>query len=244
MSNTKVNGYENEILHQVFEKIKKENGGTSINKTAEILEDILLEEFKHQKSARTLVRYYNKYVLNKDETCGVLTFELNNYLAEILEHKDFKTFVGTLKELGPNKNSKNLGGFKPKVKNNQILMAGGTLTIILVFYFFSFNKVASYNNQWMIWNKDHYEIFTNEMKVNNQKPVKLIPYNEMAIKYHKKITIACDTSIKNVWYYKVNNHKLELYNYAGQHPVNGKTLKALTYNMRNKYVCDKEITNN
>lgn len=241
MSTTKVNDYEKELLLQVFENIKKEKGGTSINNTAELLEDLLLEKYRHQKSARTLVRYYNKYALGKEESCGVLTLELNNHLAKVLEYKDYNEFVESLRKDSPDKKAVKFESLKPKIKTNHILMAGGALTFILIFYFFSLNKVASYSNQWMIWNEDHYEVFTNEMKVNSLNSVKLVPYNNMAIKYHKKITIACDTSIKNIWYYKVNNHKLEFYNFAGQHPMNGKTLKALTYNMRKKYVCDKEI---
>lgn len=244
MSTTKVNDYEKELLLQVFEKIKKENGGTSINKIAELLEDLLLDTYKHRKSARTLVRYYNKYVLGKEESCGVLSLELNNYLAEVLEYKDFNEFVESLKEHSPGKKPIRFKGIKPKVKANHILMTGGALILMIIFYFFSLNKVASYDNQWMIWSEDHYEVFTNEMKVNSLNTVKLVPYNDMAIKYHTKITIACNTSIKNIWYYKVNKNELELFNFPGLHPINEKTLKALSYSMKKKYVCDKEIKKN
>ncbi len=47
-----------------------------------------------------------------------------------------------------------------------------------------------------------------------------------------------------MWYYKVNSHELDLFSFPGLHPTNEKTLKAMTHDMRKKYVCDKEIKKN
>ena len=245
MDTTKGNDYVREILHQVFEKIKKENGGITNNKAATLLEDQLARDYKYSITVRTLVRYHSKYVEYKDVVCGIPTLEFNNYLAEILGFEDYNEFIQSLKsdisELGlSNKKSISLGGFKPKVKTNHLIMTGGFLIFIVVFYFFSSNKVASYDKQWMIWNEDRYVVFTNEMKTDSITNINLIPYNKTAIKYHQKITLKCESSIKKVWYYKVNNHELEFFNFPGLHPINRKTLKALTYNMKKKYVCNKE----
>lgn len=237
MGAAKVNYYEKELLHRVFEKIKAEKGATSVNNTAELLEDILLEKYNHKKSARTLVRYYNKYVLEKEESCGAISFEFNNCLAKILGHHDFTNFIDTHEENGTDK-------IILKSKNKTILIIGGFLLLLLIFYFLSFNKIASYDKKWMFWNGTNYELFTTDMSVNSLKTLQLVPYVDTAITYHKKIALKCDTPIKNVWYYKLNSNKLEFFNFSGLHPLNGKTLKALTKNMKKKYVCERENTKN
>jgi hypothetical protein len=96
----------------------------------------------------------------------------------------------------------------------------------------------------MFWNGTNYELFTTDMSVNSLKTLQLVPYVDTAITYHKKIALKCDTPIKNVWYYKLNSNKLEFFNFSGLHPLNGKTLKALTKNMKKKYVCERENTKN
>lgn len=237
----KTNNYEKELLYCVFEKIKKEKGATSINNAAELLEDLLLENYNHKKSARTLVRYYNKYVLNKDESCGAITFEFNNCLAKILGFTDFRTFIEEQQEYSSINPVSKFDTLNYRSKINPILISGCLLLCIVLVYFLNYKTTNS--KKWMFWNGTNYEVFTIEMKADSLKSLQLIPYADSAIKYHKKITLKCETPIKNVWYYKLNSKKLEFFNFSGLHPVNGKTLKALTQNMKKKYVCEIGVTN-
>lgn len=236
MECTKNNNYEKELLYGVFEKIKAEKGATSINNAAELLEDILFENYNHKKSARTLVRYYNKYVLNKNESCGAISFEFNNCLAKILGFSNFKNFIEEQEDSSSINNFSKFDKLESKIKINPILILGCLLICAVLIFMYKYN--TSENKKWMFWNGTNYEVFTTDISVNSLKKIQLVPYLDTAITSYKKIELKCDTPIKNIWYYKLNNKKLEFFNFSGLHPLNGKTLKALTKNMKKKYVCE------
>ncbi|NQY31376.1 MAG: hypothetical protein HRT69_18160 [Flavobacteriaceae bacterium] len=256
MATTKSIDYEKELLLQVFEKIKREKGATSTNNAADILEDILLDKYNFKKSARTLFRNYNKHVLGKEESCGALTLELNNCLAKFLELEDYNEFVQSLK-------NDNLEIDSPEKRNidtdklivNPRLVEDTTtrketikskapyfIIVLLILlgianYFYTNTKVESHDS-WMVWKTDHYEEYNNDLTTQGFDSLKLVLYNEMAIQNYRKIELQCEESIKKIWYYKVNKNKLELFNFPGLHPTNGKTLKAMTSDMKKKYVCN------
>lgn len=262
MGTTKGNDYGREILHQVFEKIKREKGATSNNNAADTLEIILFEEYKFQISAMTLYRYHKKYVLGKDVSCGAPTFELNNYFAKILGFEDFNKFAQSLnndipelespdkekrKVVTPKDNSSNEEGkssILELIKNNApYVVIVFLIGLVITNYFYTDTMVKS-DDSWMVWKTDHYEEFNNDLKTLNLNSIKLIPYNKKAILEYRKIELNCESSVKKVWYYKVNKNELEFFNFPGLHPINGKTLKEMNNDMKKKYVCDKEVTNN
>lgn len=262
MNDTKGNDSEKELLYQVFEKIKREKGATSNNNAADMLEILLLEEYKFQKSSRTLVRNYNQNVLGKDENCGPLTLEVNNYFAKILGFEDFSEFVQSLKidspevessdkekikVVTPKDNSSNEEGkssiLELVIKNAPYVVIVFLIGLVISNYFYTDTMVKS-DDSWMVWKTDHYEEFNNEIKTLNLNSIKLVPYNKKAILEYRKIELDCESSIKKVWYYKVNKNELEFFNFPGLHPINGKTLKEMNNDMKKKYICDKEITNN
>jgi len=239
--------YEKKLFKAVYQKIETEKGSKSKNNAAEILETILEDDYHcFEAKKRTLIRWYDRFVLGREVECGDPSNNLKNHLALFLGHYEYHEFVNSLKKNTittvdlPKKTTVNLGETKKATPVKGIALASVLIILVItISYFFNSLNIFDKNEHSMIWKNDHFEEFSNDTNMLSlgAKKLILVPYNKEAILYHQKIELNCEDSIKDVWYYKVNNHELELFNFPGLHPINRKTLKALTYNMKKKYVC-------
>ena len=236
--------YEKELFKQVYHKIETEMGGKSKNNSSILLESILEDDYRfYDAKSRTLIRYYDRFVLEKEVSCGNPSNILKNNLADFLTYTDYNEFVLSLKKDNPisiaskkkkNNNSKHV----KKTTFVKTIALIGIVAFVAIFYSLS---IFPLEKNTMVWKSDHYEKYSDEIDMQSLgvQKLTLVPYNTEAINKHQKIKLTCEDPIKNVWYYKVHKNELEFYNFPGLHPVNGKTLKALTIGMKQKYVCEK-----
>jgi len=241
--------YEKELFKKVYLKIETEKRSKTKSKSAEILEGILEEDYRcFDAKKRTLIRWYDRFVLGREVECGDPSNNVKNNIADFLGFNDYHEYVNSLKKDAlttadlPKKTTVNLNQTKKATPLKGIaLVSVLVILVITISYFFNSIKVFTGNENSMVWINDHFEEYSDDtnMLTLGVKNLLLFPYNKEAILYHKKIKLNCDDSIKDVWYYKVSNHQIELFNFPGLHPINRKTLKALTYDMKKKYVCKK-----
>lgn len=91
------------LIQKVFEKIKSTSAKDSKNGWATDLSDELEEKFNFQLSPRTLVRYYDAFILKSAEETSIENLILDK-LSEYLGYKDFKVFSNTLVKEGDDAN--------------------------------------------------------------------------------------------------------------------------------------------
>ncbi len=219
------------IIIDAFEKAGKELeelGDTSPSKVkkAEVLSDYLTNECKYTFGENRLRQYFNSCISGEEiELKQKVALGLCKYLG----YKNYKDYV--LKNKG--KGGKMGNEMKPKIKIALFI----SVVIVLVFIINS----SLNQKRWMVWQENHYV----EVKFDDQKydigELKL--YKEERIKKFKKITPDCNTSFFNtdgsvkIWYGKNKNKELEFFTSLGLHPETGKTLKAITSYMIEKYIC-------
>jgi len=241
--------YEKKLFKAIYQKIETEKGSKSKSKSAEILEGILEEDYHcFEAKKRTLLRWHKRFVLELYEECGDPSNNVKNNIADFLGFNDYHEYVNSLKNdtstavVPTQKIITNLNQTKKATPVKGIaLISVLAIVVLAVGYFLTSLNVFTNNEHSMIWVTDHFEEYsddTNMLTLGINK-MTLFPYNEEAILNYKKIELNCENPIKKVWFYKVNNHELELFNFPGLHPINGKTLKALTPYMRKTYVCNK-----
>ena len=99
-----------------------------------------------------------------------------------------------------------------------------------------FNK-----QRWMVWEGSHYVEVSFDADKYPLSSLKL--YNADRIANFKQIVPYCNTIFfnedgsVNLWYGKSAKGELEYFTSLGKHPETGKTLKAITPYMINKYIC-------
>lgn len=82
------------LIHEVFEKIKKESTRDSKSGWADDLSDALEKEIKLTISGKTLSRYYDSFIAETKEETTIEPFILNK-LSQYLDFKDFADFSKT-----------------------------------------------------------------------------------------------------------------------------------------------------
>ena len=194
--------------------------------------------------------YYNDAIATeKEEDIKIPQWDVVNALLEYLGFKNYTDFDNFLKE-GENENGlKTSGSAINKIPNgifslkrwivkNKIGLALSILAILTVLAIVLWNLKEE--QRWMVWQTDHYEevIFNADLLSTG----KLKRFKEERIKEFRKVEPDCNTTFFNpdgsvkIWYGK-NGSQLEYFTALGLHPETGKTLKAITPYMINKYVC-------
>ncbi|MCJ8152947.1 hypothetical protein MKJ01_04110 [Chryseobacterium sp. SSA4.19] len=87
------------LIHEVFEKIKKESTRDSKSGWADDLSDALEKEIKFTISGKTLSRYYDSFIAETKEETTIEPFILNK-LSQYLDFKDYNEFSRTFKKKG------------------------------------------------------------------------------------------------------------------------------------------------
>ena len=213
-----------EIVEKVFQKAK-----TECPKHSRYALSNHIAEFT-SISAKTIERLHDKY-LEKRGGIG----DQNEYtINDLCKYLGFNSYADYVKQnrKGKIRVNENYGGEK---KNWKVLAA---VSLVLVFGLILGLSEKSKEPKCMVWRIDHYE----KTDCSTSYMENIIPLDEVRLQAFKKVkvNISCNffdetTGKPMKWYYKSGN-KIEFYTAPGLHPVNGKTLKAITEHIVEKYV--------
>ncbi|WP_209404185.1 hypothetical protein [Pseudozobellia sp. WGM2] len=240
-----------ELLKLAFEKARKEIGSKKKTHLARHLSDLFLENYKYPINERTLRDYYNKLENNdfgkqddlkpKLVECLCLYLGYNNYAEFVGDNQNKpKSAVGKLggKTINQTKRS---NSFKPKAL--MFLGIGAVLIVaIIVWSSTKENDTSEIHLECMTWADSLYIKYPCNKRPYSEEGNKIVPFNEHLYNNMNKVTVSASYNFFNqkeqplVWYYKLDDSQVEFYTSPGLHPVHGKTLKAVTKYIIEKYV--------
>ncbi|VXC16308.1 hypothetical protein [Maribacter litoralis] len=213
-----------EIVEKVFEKAK-----TECPKHSRYALSNHIAEFT-SISAKTIERLYDKY-LEKRGSIGDQNEYTINDLCKYLGYNSYADYVKQNRKGKININVNN-GGEK---KNWKVL---ASVSLILVVGLILGLREKSKEPKCMVWRIDHYE----KTDCSTSYMENIIPLDEVRLQNFKKVDVDLITEFFEettgkplFWYYK-SGDTIEFYTGPGLHPVNGKTLKAITEHIIDKYV--------
>ncbi|SDS57157.1 hypothetical protein SAMN05192545_1639 [Maribacter dokdonensis] len=214
----------NEIVQKVFAKAKTECAIHTNNALNNHIENSTAISYK------TAERLCQKYIDKKDNI-GKQSEHTINVLCQYLGYESFSDYV--------KQNSKekiSLEDNKVVTKKNWKLITAISLIVVVGLILGLSEK--SKEPKCMVWRIDHYE----KTDCTTSYTENIIPLDEVRLQTFKKVkvNITCTffdetTGEPTKWYYKSGNN-IEFYTGPGLHPVNGKTLKAITEHIVDKYV--------
>lgn len=205
-----------EIVEKVFEKAK-----TECPKHSRYALSNHIAEFT-SISAKTIERLYDKYLEKKGNVGDQNEYTIND-LCKYLGYDSYADYV------------KQKGKTKTYGKNWKVIAA---ISLIIVVGLILGLSEKSKEPKCMVWRIDHYE----KTDCTTSYTENIIPLDEVRLQTFKKVkvNITCTffdetTGEPTKWYFKSGN-TIEFYTGPGLHPVNGKTLKAITEHIIDKYV--------
>lgn len=218
----------NTLLLKAFEKASEDIHATSTSKRAVHLSDVILENSGIPYGERSLRDRYKE--VQNGQTINLSLF-VADALSKYLGFENFSTYVASNESILKIEKSVNPSFFR---RYRLSLLLISVLLIILAIYFTT-------KTRWMTWEANHYiEVGFNEKLLQNGS---LKVYNKDRVENFKKVEANCDSPLTvnggemDLWYGKNKNGELELFTTPGLHPETGKTLKALTKYMFDKYLC-------
>ncbi len=221
-----------ELIRLTFDKAK--NDSREITKTGKSKH--IETEINSQINQRTLVRYYNQFILKIDEGIQPNRSSLD-ILSKYLGFNDFSNFCNEFfseaekkEKISQNQISRKISG-----RFNKKLVGVGIAAALSVGSYFG---VSALNQpQCMVWKENHYE--TIGCSENVSPNLTVVPVDEKLLDYFHKIEISDTTTFFEagkpaVWYMKMDG-EVEFYSAPGNHPITGKQLKPVTSYMVKKY---------
>lgn len=139
----------------------------------------------------------------------------------------------------------NIGLYKSGLKRNSLLIVSIIFISAIVFNFVNNRNepLVDISTKCMIWKESAFE------KVPCNTAIKgMIPMNERLIRSFRKIQVNAaypffsETNEPQVWYSKIKKNKVEFFSAPGIHPITGKTLKAVTPHIIERYVPIHDIS--
>ncbi|WP_299799199.1 hypothetical protein [uncultured Maribacter sp.] len=213
-----------EIVEKVFQKAEKECSKDSKHALSNLIAESI------SPSAKTIERLYDKY-LDKKEGIGEQNEHTINELCKYLNYESYAAYV---KQNFSDKKSADVITVGRR-KNWKIAAVVSLIVVVgLILGLSEKNK----ETLCMTWKADHYEKVACSVSFKE----KVVPLDEVRLQNFKKVDVNLTTDFFDettgqplIWYYKSGN-SVEYYTAPGLHPVNGKTLKAITEYMANKTV--------
>lgn len=212
------------IVEEVFQKAKTECSKHSKNALSNHIAE------STSISAKTIERLFNKYIEKK----GVVGEQNEHTINDLCKYLNFDSYADYVKQNPKNKISVDLNDGRTK-KNWKVLAA---VSLVLIVGLFLGLSEKSKEPKCMVWRIDHYD----KTDCSTSYMENIIPLDEVRLQTFKKVkvNISCNffdetTGNPIKWYYKSGNN-IEFYTGPGLHPVNGKTLKAITEHIVDKYV--------
>ncbi|WP_282050232.1 hypothetical protein [Maribacter aquivivus] len=214
----------NEIVQKVFAKAKTECAIHTNNALNNHIDSSTAISYK------TAERLCQKYI-DKKENIGKQSEHTINVLCQYLGYKSFADYV---KQNSKGKISVEVNKVGEK-KNWKVIAFISLIVVVgLILGLSEKNKGTSC----MVWKVDHFE----KVACSVSHKENIVPLDEVRLNTLKKVEVDLTTNFFDettqkplIWYYKSGN-KIEYYTAPGLHPVNGKTLKAITEYMANKTV--------
>lgn len=232
--------YLREIVCESFKKAENEIPSHSRYALAVHIAD------KTTLSSKTLERAYDKYVSNKQSNYKKIGDASISLLCQYLGYENYEEYI---KDNTVNKKAKksptDASGLirNEKVNKRNVLL----IIVLLIFalglavYFFK-NVSSSPTKKCMIWVKTEYQQVDCNTSLQPEYEARIMPFDANKLKNFKKLSVTITTNFFDettdkplVWYVK-NNGEIEYFSSPGLHPVTGKTLKAITPYIINKYV--------
>jgi len=253
-----------QLVQEVFDKAKKEAGKSTKNGLSEYLVIRLEEKVRFSISERTLIRYYDTYVINstKKDEIEIDSHTLDK-LSQYLGYQCFERFINRnefildgvdavnvhrplgfsqdltkIAEGGLHINIQNIIRLPDFIKNNKGMSVGIMGALIATGSFAHFEGYFQKKDH-MYWNGVEYRLTTAQDR--NPKHA-VIPLDTVQFKYFKKITrpdtLDLDNGMNKVWYSKYRN-KVEFFTMDGTNPDNNKELKSVSQGILEKYAGKK-----
>ena len=205
-----------EIVEKVFQKAERECSKDSKHALSNLISESI------SLSPKTIERLYDKYLGGK-EGIGAQNEHTINELCKYLNYDSYAAYV------------KQNGKTKSDVKKWKVLAVVSLIVVVgLILGLSEKNK----ETLCMTWKIDHFEKVACSVSYKN----KVVPLDEVRLENFKKVDVDLTTDFFDettgkplIWYHKSGN-TIEYFTAPGLHPVNGKTLKAITEYMANKLV--------
>ncbi|MGJ8659324.1 MAG: hypothetical protein ACSHWV_05680 [Cellulophaga fucicola] len=232
--------YLKEIVCESFKKAKEECASHSKYALAMHIAD------KTTLSSKTLERAYNKYVSNKESKYKNINDSSVNLLCEYLGYENYKEYV---KANPVNKKPKeSTAGPLNSTRDDKVNKRSALIIIVLLIcalgaavYFFS-QAPGSQTEKCMVWVKTEYQLIDCTTNLPPEYRTQILPYDKNKLKNFKKVEVTMVTNFFDeitskplLWYCK-DNDEIEYFSSPGLHPVTGKTLRAITPYIIEKYV--------
>lgn len=213
-----------EIVEKVFQKAEKECSKDSKHALSNLIAESI------SPSAKTIERLYDKY-LDKKEGIGEQNEHTINELCKYLNYESYAAYV---KQNFSDKKSADVITVGRR-KNWKIAAVVSLIVVVgLILGLSEKNK----ETLCMVWKVDRYEKADCEVSYKES----IVPLDEVILENFRKVEVDLTTEFFDettrkplIWYYKSGN-KIEYFTAPGLHPVNGKTLKAITEYMVKKSV--------
>ncbi len=249
-----------ELIKQVFDKAERESGKTTKNGLSEYLVIKLDEKVGLRISERTLIRYYDAYIVETGSQNAIeVDSHILNKLSQYLSYTCFEHFsnpnefildkrgggqihrpmalmedIGRIIEGGLHINIQNIIKVSDFIRNNKGMSLGIMGMLIASGSLTYFNGYAEKKDH-MYWKNDEYKLTS----ASDRNPKhKVIPLDSIQFKYFKKInrpdTLYVDNAMNNVWYSKHEN-KVDFFTMDGVNPDNGKDLSPVSVIILKKY---------
>lgn len=214
----------NEIVQKVFAKAKTECAIHTNNALNNHIDNSTAISYK------TAERLCQKYI-DKKENIGKQSEHTINVLCQYLGYESFADYF---KQNTNGKISVEVNKVGEKKKWKVIAFISFIVVVGLILGLREKNKETSC----MTWKADHFEKVACSVRVKD----KVVPLDDVRLQNFKKVDVDLTTEFFDeitqkplIWYYK-SGKQIEYFTAPGLHPVNGKTLKAITEYMANKTV--------
>ncbi len=226
------------IVKEVFKKAEEECASKAKTALSKHISQRIEEKFNIIIHKRTLLRSYDKYILQK-KNVGSLTAENVNVLCKYLGYENYAAYKSTHKSTI--KITEPISGI---MVSNSPLKLIVISSIVLLFLFFKGYEMyfTNENTACMVWEKTKYvEISCNKTK-HPKYGTMVIPLDKKLMENMKKVVLKRSDIIFSpegkplYWYCKVKPNKVEFFTSPGIHPTNGKTLKVISKVIFEKYV--------
>ncbi|MBQ0736477.1 hypothetical protein [Aquimarina celericrescens] len=231
-----------QIVKLVFEKAKKETPNTSKTGLATHISKKIEEDHPDRIiSYKTLTRYYDKYLRNKDGVIDEPQPEIIEYLCQYLGYEGYEDFREKYNRVQPESGGESKG---PTLPIKTIILTIALIIVIGLIYFgidWQQGNIEKSEKNCMTWTGDHYEL---AICPKNHDP-KIIPIDRKLLKEFRKIEVDTnyvffdDEGNALVWYYK-SGSEIDYFNMSGIHPTNQKKLKRVSQTIIRKYVFGEE----
>lgn len=181
-------------------------------------------------SAKTIERLYDKYLEKKGSVGDQNEYTIN----DLCKYLGFESYAAYVKQNTKGKIS--LEDNNPEKKKNWKVIAVVSLVVVVGLILGLSDK--NMEPKCMVWKTDHFEKIDCSLSYKET----VVPLDEGRLKNFKKVEVDLTTDFFDetthkplIWYSKFGK-KIEYFSAPGLHPVNGKTLKAITEHIVKEYV--------